>query len=337
MTRCIGIPGLGFAICLVAVLTTGCGPSSTAGDPDSGTNQNDAQAQPDSAPPGDRDGDGVPDHLDPCPDDPNQWTDSDGDGRCDELDDKCPDDPDQWTDSDGDGHCDELDDKCPDDPEQWTDADGDGHCDELDDDCPDDPEGWVDTNGDGACDGDDDADGDGITNAEELVYGADCAISNPYLADSDEDGIADNEDPYPLDPFPEYILHRNDSGTIDLALSNRDGTFTAPVEIGAPHGCTTDAPHNCPVNTAYRYLSFVITDFDNDGRTDFLAIGDSNPADPSNPQDLWWFTRTGTIISGSATTFQQRLVDSALTHAIFGTAADFKNDDRNDLIAREIS
>ncbi|MDY0001101.1 MAG: VCBS repeat-containing protein, partial [Polyangia bacterium] len=54
------------------------------------------------------------------------------------------------------------------------------------------------------------------------------------------------------------------------------------------------------------------------------------------PQDLWWFTRTGTIISGSATTFQQRLVDSALTHAIFGTAADFNNDDRIDLIALEI-
>ena len=107
------------------------------------------------------------------------YIDADGDGHCDELDDACPDDPTGWTDADGDGHCDEIDDKCPEDPNQWTDADWDGYCDEIDDDCPNDPDWWNDTNGDGVCDGMDDCDGDGILDGEEIIYGEDCAISDP--------------------------------------------------------------------------------------------------------------------------------------------------------------
>jgi hypothetical protein len=40
-----------------------------------------------------------------------------------------------------------------------------------------------------------DADGDGLTNAEELAMG-----TNPFSADSDGDGVADNLDALPLDP-----------------------------------------------------------------------------------------------------------------------------------------
>ena len=335
------ILGIGIGLALAGCGPTASDPGADAGDnqnqngntDDAGTNQNDA------APPTDTDGDGVPDSEDACPDDAQQWTDADGDGVCDEVDDACPGDDTGWSDSDGDGVCDEEADACPDDAQQWTDADGDGVCDEVDDDCPGDPNGWDDENGDGLCDGNDDSDGDGITNGEEEIYGADCAVSDPYAADSDGDGIDDNSDPYPRDPFPEYILHRNDDGTIDLSLSNRDGTFAAAVGIGAPWGCTADAPHNCPASsdTGYRYVSFVITDFDNNGRTDFLAVGDADTSDPSNPRDLWWFTRTGTINTGSPTSFDQRLVDSDLDENIFGTAADLNNDERIDLVALRIT
>jgi heat shock protein beta len=238
------------------------------------------------------------------------------------------------VDSDGDGVPD-ADDPCPNDANQWTDADGDGVCDEVDDDCPGDPNGWDDTNGDGLCDGNDDSDGDGLTNAEEGSFGPDCAMSDPTLADTDGDGIDDPVDPYPRDPFPEYILHRNNSGTIDLSLSNRDGSFQAPVQVGEPYGCTTATPGNCG-NSAYRYTGFVITDFDGDGSMDFLAYGDGDLTDPANPRDLWWFWRSNDITTGQPHTFNQRLVDSAMDRSIFGTAADFNNDDRIDLISLEV-
>ena len=290
----------------------------------------------------DSDGDGFCDELDDaCPGDPLQWTDADGDEVCDEVDDACPDDTYNWDDADGDGHCDQTDDACPDDPLQWTDADGDGRCDEVEDDCPDDPSGWkdndgdgicvpaddcpedpagwVDSDGDGDCDLNDDTDGDGIPDGEEISYGPDCAISNPYEADSDGDGIADNEDFYPRDPFPEYVLFRNDLGTIDMMLSNRDGTFGTVNEVGTPFGGTS--------NTSYRYISFVISDFDNNGRTDFLAVGDADPSDPNNPLDLWWFGRVA-----GPTAFAQRLVDGALAARMMGTVADVNGDEQVDLV-----
>jgi len=267
----------------------------------------------------DADGDGVCDEAaDACPEDVLQWTDADGDGYCDELSDACPGDANGWTDADGDGYCDEATDVCPEDPLQWSDSDGDGVCDEVDDDCPDNGDGWVDSNGDGFCDGDDDTDGDGVSDAEEAIYGEDCAISDRLAADTDEDGYADNEDLYPRDPYPEYILFRNDEGTIDLVLSNRDGTFQPPVTIGLPYGDTG--------TVAYRYLSFVVSDFDNNGMTDFLAIGDRDPADLTNPLDLWWFGR----VAGPSS-FTQRLIDSNLPQSILYTLADLNNDERVDL------
>jgi hypothetical protein len=187
------------------------------------------------------------------------------------------------------------------------------------------------------CNGEDDSDGDGVTNGEEEVYGADCVKSDPTLVDTDGDGIDDPADPYPRDPFAEYILHRNDVGTIDIMLSNRDGTFNAPVEIGAAYGCTNDATHNCPQDTAYRYVSFVISDFDNNGSTDFLAIGDADPSDPQNPRDLWWFWRSKDITTGGATLFSQRLIDDALDVSLFKITADFNNDTQVDLIVLEVT
>ena len=149
------------------------------------------------------------------------------------------------------------------------------------DDCPDDPNGWADTDLDGDCDEDDDSDGDGISNREELIYGADCGISSPNSADTDGDGISDPEDAFPRDPYPEFILFRNNKGTIDLMLSKRSGRFEAAVEIGDPNGGTTDL--------SYDYIRFGISDFNNDGRMDFIALGKGD--DMKEGVDVWWFWR----------------------------------------------
>ena len=123
----------------------------------------------------DRDGDGVPDSQDRCPDDPGPpelqgCPDSDGDGIPD-IDDKCPHLPGPpeldgcppEADRDGDGVPDSQD-RCPDDPgppelQGCPDRDGDGIPD-IDDRCPDDPgppelKGCPDRDGDGIPDIDD--------------------------------------------------------------------------------------------------------------------------------------------------------------------------------------
>ncbi len=122
---------------------------------------------------GDRDGDGLKDDVDRCPDDPEDFDDFEDENGCPDLDndrdeildvdDQCPNepedrdgvedqdgcpDPDQF-DRDGDGILDQ-DDECPDDPEdldQFEDADGcpdldndQDHILDVDDLCPDDPE-----------------------------------------------------------------------------------------------------------------------------------------------------------------------------------------------------
>jgi hypothetical protein len=120
---------------------------------------------------GDRDGDGIPDPLDKCPDDPEDFDGfEDADG--------CPD-----PDNDRDGVLD-VDDKCPNLPgppptgcptADVGDRDGDGIPDPRDK-CPDDPEDF---------DGYQDADG----------------CPDP---DNDQDGVLDVDDLCPNDPGPAW-------------------------------------------------------------------------------------------------------------------------------------
>ena len=227
----------------------------------------DADAEPDLEPdvepdigPVDRDGDGVIDDLDAFPDDETEWADTDGDGVGDNADD-CPEDPTDSVDSDGDGVCDSSD-PCPDDAEEFLDSDGDGVCD-LADAFPDDPNESVDSDGDGIGDvADEDDDDDGISDVEELEFGEDCMISEPTRADTDGDEIPDGEDPYPRDRFTEFMLRANSTGSIDLFLSERDGTFREAISIGEPIEID---------GRALGYTGFAIGDFDRDGRMDFVA------------------------------------------------------------------
>ena len=153
----------------------------------------------------DSDGDSVPDSEDAFPNDPNEWSDFDGDGIGDNGD----------TDDDNDSFTDEDELAYGSDPYDAAstpsiDTDGDGTTDHLDG-CPTDPNkveagicgcGVVDLDTD--LDGipncvDDDSDNDGLTDLEEKSLGTD-----PFNWDTDGDGLSDgieiNEGTDPLNP-----------------------------------------------------------------------------------------------------------------------------------------
>ena len=141
------------------------------------------------APPRDRDGDGIADDIDDCPDRPetvNGFEDADG----------CPDTapPESPADRDGDGIPDDADD-CPDRPETvngFQDADG------CPDTAPSEPQPPADRDGDGIPD-----DADDCPDRPETVNGfqdADGCPDAPPPADRDGDGIADDIDACPDQP-----------------------------------------------------------------------------------------------------------------------------------------
>ena len=154
---------------------------------------------------GDRDGDGIKDDVDKCPDEPEDFDgfededgcpdpDNDSDGILD-VDDKCPNEP-----EDKDGFEDE--DGCPDGDK--NDRDGDGILDDVDK-CPDEPEdidGFEDEDG---CP-DPDNDKDGILDVDDLCpnepedkdgFEDEDGCPDP---DNDKDGILDSDDKCPNEP-----------------------------------------------------------------------------------------------------------------------------------------
>jgi len=154
---------------------------------------------------GDRDGDGIKDDVDKCPDEPEDF-----DGFQDE--DGCPD-----PDNDHDGIPD-IDDKCPDIPENrngvddedgcpegsTNDRDGDGIPDNIDK-CPDEPEDKDGFQDDDGCP-DPDNDGDGIRDVDDLCpndpedkdgFEDEDGCPDP---DNDKDRIVDKDDKCPNEP-----------------------------------------------------------------------------------------------------------------------------------------
>jgi len=157
----------------------------------------------------DRDGDGVPDNQDLCPDAAgpaslNGCPDADGDGVAD-GEDECPDGPGErglagCPDSDGDGIADK-DDECPDEagtPENngcpVRDVDGDGVPDDQDA-CPNDA-GKVSLNG---CP---DGDNDGIADRDDRCPNQAGPAATGGCPDRDGDGVVDSSDRCPNSPGP---------------------------------------------------------------------------------------------------------------------------------------
>ncbi|MCB9232262.1 MAG: OmpA family protein [Bacteroidia bacterium] len=147
----------------------------------------------------DRDGDGIPDKMDDCPDDPglekfNGCPDRDEDNIMDK-DDACPDVPglaefSGCPDTDGDGIVDSTD-ACPLKPgpkelNGCPDRDNDKIIDDEDA-CPDQP-------GPKATQGCPDLDGDGIVDTEDLCPEKPGEVEHQGCPDTDGDGLYDNED-----------------------------------------------------------------------------------------------------------------------------------------------
>ena len=182
----------------------------------------------------DRDGDGVEDKDDTFPSDPNETTDTDGDGTGNNAD----------TDDDNDGINDAAD-MFPLDATEWADSDTDGVGDNADA-FPLDPNETVDTDGDGTGNNaDTDDDGDGVLDdndafpldATETVDTDGDGTGNNADTDDDGDGILDVDDPYPLNVSPTLTI--NYTGNTDKPIAGV--TLTQTESDSTVTTLTTDA------------------------------------------------------------------------------------------------
>ena len=230
----------------------------------------------------------------------------DDSGVSDDDDTTAADDDDATAGDDDDTAADDDDDAAPD-------SDGDGVPDDQDA-FPEDPTEWDDTDSDGiGNNADTDDDGDGILDVEEAVYGNDCRMSDPLQEDTDSDGIDDLYDPYPRDAFPEFVLVRNDEGSIEYVLSNRDGSFQPWERIGDDVGAD--------------YTSFDIADFDSNGVMDFIAHTAADEL--TDLHQVWFFYRFD-----NPTNFAQVYLGEVET-AMHGVVDDVNGDDLFDIVAME--
>jgi len=165
-----------------------------------------------------------------------------------------------------------------------------------------------------------DDDNDGLSDLEEEAFAEDCRLSSPTSADTDGDGILDPSDPYPRDPFPEFMLRARADGMIDLFLSERDGTFREPVMVGEP------IEHE---GQTLSYAYFEIADFDDDGVMDFLASSTVIPGSTSD-RYLFLFTR-----DAKADEFRRHTIGIS-DGAIKGVAADINGDQSFDVVVSRI-
>ncbi|MBO58468.1 MAG: hypothetical protein CMA77_05685 [Euryarchaeota archaeon] len=187
----------------------------------------------------DSDGDGYSDAGEPFPGDPTQWSDSDADGCGDNMagnnPDLFPSDPSQCGDRDGDGYGDypvgENGDWFPDEITQWYDTDLDGYGDNY-------------ANASWAFDRNQSWPGSYVEFAFEpdlcpTQYGQMDAVENRGCPDSDQDGVSDNLDAFPEDPFKSSDRDGDGFGDDPLAPERDDcpdtyGTSTEGNTFGCP-------------------------------------------------------------------------------------------------------
>ncbi len=265
------------------------------------------------------------------------------------------------ADGDSDGKPDSCD-NCPSKPnpnQDDTDLDGVG---DACDNCiktPNDKQDDIDKDGKGnLCD--DDMDGDGLSNIEEIDFGTDCNFTDPDNPDSDGDGIKDNSDVYPQDPFPPFLLIENPKGTIDVWLTNSaaGGKFAAKKKItgkdlgticGKPDGgCASCAKGTvcvlakcepvakgcgmCNAGELCRqriYRNMSVGDFSGDGSMDFIAH--TWPLEKDGTRQLWYFSRP--TQDGS---FTQHFVGKTKL-LVAGVMADFNGDHIFDVVGWSVT
>ena len=186
----------------------------------------------------DTDGDGYSDAGEPFPGDGTQWSDSDADGCGDNPagnnPDLFPDDPSQCGDRDGDGHGDypvgDNGDWFPDEVTQWYDFDVDGFGDNY-------------GNASWAFDRNQSWPGSYVEYAYEpdlcpTTYGKMDGETTRGCPDSDGDGVADNLDAFPDDPFQSSDLDGDGFGDDPLSPNKDDCPNTVGTSNqGNTYGC----------------------------------------------------------------------------------------------------
>lgn len=248
----------------------------------------------------DLDGDGTPNNLDAFPHDPNEDTDTDGDGVGDNAD----------NDDDGDG-VNDANDVFPLDPGEHRDTDGDGVGNNADTD--DDNDGVLDINDDYPLDAArssiTDQDGDGWPADQDPDDGDNANPGTPFIDtdgdgigdstddDDDGDGVADGDDAFPLDPTESIDTDKD--GTGDNADDDDDGDGTPdvsdPFPLNANEDTDTDGDgigNNTDTDDDGDGISDIdegtagtnplLADSDGDGRRDG---SDAFPLDPSETTD----------------------------------------------------
>ena len=211
----------------------------------------------------DDDNDGVPDLIDSFPKDPNEFSDIDGDGIGDNAD----------EDRDGDGVPNDED-LFPNDPDESSDNDGDGIGDNED--LDDDNDGYEDTIE--IQEGSDpldflsiplDDDRDGLSDVQEI----ESTGTDPEIYDSDEDGVSDRIDAFPLDP--EYNSDQDGDGIPDPIDPDDDNDGVPDKTDTFPYD-----PNESQDTDSDGIGDNADTDDDNDGYSDIIEIiAGTNPKD----------------------------------------------------------